>query len=195
MSGAIYFTFHRRNICSAMSATALKSTERSPTQTGPTCVTTQEPNISSLGPSKKFTIGYCHLHTSRGLFSCVRTAEVGKMTTFDLWPIPWGGEAWGAGTNMWHPVTPASYESLPAPSGHTFPHFGYIHRGGGGDSDNRSMWHIWPIFNCRCPPLCSTSWTRRRSRVTRRRSRRRRKTTDSDHQRRRGRSSILLLVS
>ncbi len=36
------------------------------------------------------------------------------MTTFDLWPIPLGGGAWGAGTNMWHPETPASYESLPA---------------------------------------------------------------------------------
>jgi hypothetical protein len=26
-----------------------------------------------------------------------------------------GGGAWGAGTNMWHPKTLASYESLPAP--------------------------------------------------------------------------------
>jgi hypothetical protein len=42
-------------------------------------------------------------------------AVVGKMTTFDLWPIPLGGGAWGAGTNMWHPETPASNESLPAP--------------------------------------------------------------------------------
>ena len=41
--------------------------------------------------------------------------EVGKMTTFDLWALPWKGGAWGAGTNMWHPETPASYESLPAP--------------------------------------------------------------------------------
>jgi hypothetical protein len=40
---------------------------------------------------------------------------VGKMTTFDLWPLPLGGGAWGAGTNMWYPETPASYESLPAP--------------------------------------------------------------------------------
>ncbi len=32
-----------------------------------------------------------------------RVAEVGKMTTFNLWPIPWAGGAWGAGTNMWHP--------------------------------------------------------------------------------------------
>jgi hypothetical protein len=35
-----------------------------------------------------------------------------------------GGGAWGAGTNMWHPETPASYESLPAPltSNHTYSH-------------------------------------------------------------------------
>jgi hypothetical protein len=39
---------------------------------------------------------------------------VGKMTTFDLRPIPLGGGAWGAGTNLCHPETPASYESLPA---------------------------------------------------------------------------------
>ncbi len=38
-----------------------------------------------------------------------------KMTTFNLWPLLLGGGAWGAGTNMWHPETPASYESLPAP--------------------------------------------------------------------------------
>jgi hypothetical protein len=37
------------------------------------------------------------------------------MTAFDLWPLPLGGGAWGAGTNMWHPETPASYESLPVP--------------------------------------------------------------------------------
>ncbi len=40
---------------------------------------------------------------------------VGKMTTFDLWPLPLGGGAWGAGTNMWHPEISASYESLPTP--------------------------------------------------------------------------------
>jgi hypothetical protein len=38
---------------------------------------------------------------------------VGKMTAFDLWPLPLGGGAWVAGTNMWHPEIPASYESLP----------------------------------------------------------------------------------
>ncbi len=46
--------------------------------------------------------------------SCYSTV-VGKMTTFDLWPLPLGGGAWGAETNMWHPKTLASYESLSAP--------------------------------------------------------------------------------
>ncbi len=61
---------------------------------------------------------------------------VGKMTTFFLWPIPLGGGAWGAGTNMWHPETPASYESLPAPLATQIPTL-WIHspwgrgRGGG----------------------------------------------------------------
>ncbi len=40
-------------------------------------------------------------------------AVVGKMTTFDLWPFDLGGGAWGAGTNIWHPETLASYESHP----------------------------------------------------------------------------------
>ncbi len=72
---------------------------------------------------------------------------VSKMTTFDLWLFDLGGGAWGAGTNMWHPDTPASYESLPAPFWpHRFPHFGYIHLGGGGVG-------IQPICKCRCPPL------------------------------------------
>jgi hypothetical protein len=31
---------------------------------------------------------------------CLLKAVVGKMTTFDLWPLPWGGGAWGAGTNV-----------------------------------------------------------------------------------------------
>ncbi len=57
--------------------------------------------------------------------------EVGKMTTFNLWPIPWGGGAWGAGTNMWHPETPASYESLPAPLATQIPTL-WIHTSGGG---------------------------------------------------------------
>ncbi len=45
----------------------------------------------------------------------VMSAVVGKVTTFDLWPLPLGGGAWGAGVQVWNPETPASYESLPAP--------------------------------------------------------------------------------
>ena len=37
-----------------------------------------------------------------------------RLSTFDLY-IHLKGGAWGEGTNMWHPETPASYESLPAP--------------------------------------------------------------------------------
>jgi hypothetical protein len=37
------------------------------------------------------------------------------MTTFDLWPLPLGEGARGAGINMCHLETPASYESLPDP--------------------------------------------------------------------------------
>ncbi len=59
-------------------------------------------------------------------------AEVGKMTTFDLWPIPLGGGAWGAGTNMWHPETPASYESLPAPLATQIPTLWILTSGGRG---------------------------------------------------------------
>jgi hypothetical protein len=87
---------------------------------------------------------------------CLSPAVVGKMTTFDLWPIPLGGGAWGAGTNMWHPETPASYESLPAPLATQIPTL-CIHtsggRGCGGGSDIRSMSSIRPICKCRCPPL------------------------------------------
>ncbi len=36
-----------------------------------------------------------------------------RLSTF--LPLPFGGWAWGAGTNIWHPETPASYETLPAP--------------------------------------------------------------------------------
>ncbi len=52
------------------------------------------------------------------------------MTTLDLWPIPLGGGAWGAGINMWHPETPASYESLPAPLATQIPTL-WIHTFGG----------------------------------------------------------------
>jgi hypothetical protein len=52
------------------------------------------------------------------------------MTTFDLWPIPLGGGAWCAGTNMWHPKTPASYESIPATLATQIPTL-WIHTSGG----------------------------------------------------------------
>jgi hypothetical protein len=42
-----------------------------------------------------------------------------------------GGGAWGAGTNMRHPETPASYESLPAPLATQIPTH-WIHTSGGG---------------------------------------------------------------
>ncbi len=56
---------------------------------------------------------------------------VGKMTTFDLWPLPLGGGARGAGKNMWHPETPATYESLPAPLATQILTL-WIHKFGGG---------------------------------------------------------------
>ncbi len=78
------------------------------------------------------------------------------VTIFDLWPLPLGGGAWGAGTNMWHPETPASYEWLPAPLATQIPTL-WIHtfggKGRGGGSDIRSMSSIRPICKCRCPPL------------------------------------------
>ncbi len=65
-----------------------------------------------------------------------------------------GGGAWAAGTNMWHPETPASYESLPAPLATQIPTL-WIHTSGGG-SDIRSMSSIRPICKCRCPSLVFT---------------------------------------
>ncbi len=53
-----------------------------------------------------------------------------RLSTFDLYP--WGeGGAWGAGTNMWHPETPDSCESLPAPLATQIPTL-WIHTSGGG---------------------------------------------------------------
>ncbi len=77
------------------------------------------------------------------------------MTTFDLWPLPLRGGAWGAGTNMWHPETPDSYESLPAPLATQIPTL-CIHTSAGegvGGSYIRSMSSIRPICKCWCPPL------------------------------------------
>ncbi len=68
---------------------------------------------------------------------------------YTLW-----GWAWGAGTNMWHPETPASYESLPAPLATQIPTL-WIHTSGGGSSDIRLMSSIRPMCKCRCPPLLS----------------------------------------
>ncbi len=95
---------------------------------------------------KKLWAG-CFLRKTR-VFSWSLKAE----TTFDLWPLPWGGGAWGAGTNMWHPETPASCESLPAPLATHIPTL-WIHAWGGGGSDIRSMSSMRPISKCRCPPL------------------------------------------
>ncbi len=77
--------------------------------------------------------------------------------TFDLWLIPWGGGSWGAGTNMWHPYTPVSYESLPAPPATQIPTL-WIHTSGGGGSDIRTMSTIRPICKCWCPPLPFSPW-------------------------------------
>ncbi len=73
-----------------------------------------------------------------------------------------GGRAWGAGTNMWHPDTPASYESVPAPLA-TQIHTLWIKTSGG--SDIRSMSSIRPICKCRCPPLQNSNKQRQRERL------------------------------
>jgi hypothetical protein len=58
----------------------------------------------------------------------------GRLSTFDLYPGGGGGGGHGVQGQISHILTPAIYESLPAPSGHRFPHFGYINlRGGGGE--------------------------------------------------------------
>ncbi len=78
---------------------------------------------------------YSHLSATRSIefldlpYSTLPSV-VGKMTTFDLWPIPLGGGAWGAGTNMWHPEAPASFESLPASLATQIPTL-WIHTSGG----------------------------------------------------------------
>ncbi len=70
---------------------------------------------------------------------------VGKMMTLDLWPIPLGGGAWGAGTNMWHPETPASYESLSAPLATQIPTLWILTSGGRG----RARWGTLILDRCR----------------------------------------------
>ncbi len=63
--------------------------------------------------SVQYKVVSLHLYTSQWYVSGISCSEVGKMTTFDLTPVPWGGGAWGAGTNIWHPETPASYTQIP----------------------------------------------------------------------------------
>ncbi len=52
-----------------------------------------------------------------------------RLSALHLYPR--GGGAWGAGTNMWHPETPASYASLPAPLATQIPTL-WIHTSGRG---------------------------------------------------------------
>ncbi len=91
--------------------------------------------VSQLDGTKEWETVLCpvillYLPTYSALLIWALLTVVGKMTTFDLWPIPLGGGAWGAGTNMWHPETPASYESLPAPLATQIPTL-CIHTSGG----------------------------------------------------------------
>ncbi len=90
------------------------------------------------------------------LVPCMAKFKGGQNDDFRPLTHTLGGRAWGAGTNMWHPETLASYESLPAPLATQIPIL-WIHTsgrgGGGGGVDNRSMSSIRPICKCRCPPL------------------------------------------
>ncbi len=104
---SLYFTFNRRNNCSAMSAATLKGTKRwfsslnhqnfeffclvprSPTHTGLICVVTLEPNISSLGPFNKFIYRVLPLYTHQGVFFPVCALQrwaKWRLSTFDLYP-------------------------------------------------------------------------------------------------------------
>ncbi len=88
---------------------------------------------------------------TRGLHSVV-----GKMTTFDLWPIPLGGGAWGAGTNMWHPETPASYESLPDPLATQIPTL-WIHTSVGRGRGGALILDRWRAFDL-CASVDAHLW-------------------------------------
>ncbi len=79
-----------------------------------------------------------------------------RLSTFDLYP-------WGKGNGMQGQICDILRPQL-AINGflplwpHRFPHFEYIHLGGGGvggGSDIRSMSSIRPICKCQCPPLLS----------------------------------------
>ncbi len=82
--------------------------------------------------------------------------EVGKITTLNLFFLPYlGGH--GVQGQICGILTPASYESLPVPSGHTDSRTLDTHIWGGrGGSGIRSMSSMRPIRKCRCPPLDST---------------------------------------
>jgi hypothetical protein len=76
-----------------------------------------------------------------------------RLSTFDLYP--WG-KGHGVQGQIYDFLRPqlAMNPFLPLWT-HRFPHFGYIHLGGGGvgGSDIWSMSSIRPICKCRCPPL------------------------------------------
>jgi hypothetical protein len=78
--------------------------------------------------------------TSRPLLPLIRKqiegrARGGQKDDFRPLTSTLGEGGHGVQGQICHILTPVSYSSLPAPSGHRFPHFGYIHlkgRGGGG---------------------------------------------------------------
>jgi hypothetical protein len=83
-------------------------------------------------------------------------SEVGRMTNFNLWRIPWGGEEHGVQGQICDILRPqpAMNRFLPLPATQ-IPTL-WIHttgRGGGGCSDIGSMSSIQPICKCQCPPL------------------------------------------
>jgi hypothetical protein len=81
-----------------------------------------------------------------------------RLSTFDLYP--WG--EWQGGyrkiCDILRPQLVMNHFLSLWP--HRFPHFGYIHPGGGawGGPDIRSMSSIRPICKCRCPPLLAGRW-------------------------------------
>jgi hypothetical protein len=91
--------------------------------------------ILEIGDFKTYGKGFCYSSCQKYVCNS-QIPVVGKMTTFDLWLIPLGGGAWGAGINMWHPKTLASYESLPAPLNTQIPTL-WIHISGG----ERALWY------------------------------------------------------
>jgi hypothetical protein len=81
-----------------------------------------------------------------------------RFSTFDLYP--WG-EGHGVQGQICDILRPQLAMNCFLPLWpHRFPHFVYIHLGGGGvgGSDIRSMSSIRPICKCRCPPLVLTAY-------------------------------------